>query len=129
MLAVQDRIDKVQLTIEELTAQLKSLRETTTYGTLSVYVSREGPHAARRSTPATPSAARFWNSIDLLGRGVRVTALVLTALLPFIVVFGAIGAGRLVRRAAGAAEPAAGGAAVPAGLTPPQPAGRAAGAA
>ena len=55
MLAVQDRIDQVQLTIEELTAQLKSLRETTTYATLSVFVSEKD--AAAASTPATPSAA------------------------------------------------------------------------
>ena len=90
MLAVQNRIDDVQLTIEELTAQLKSLRETTTYGTLSVYVSEKD------RTPATIHASNtfggtFWNSIQLLGHGARVTALVLTAMLPFIVVFGAIG--------------------------------------
>ncbi len=116
MLAVQSRIDDVQLTIEELTAQLKSLRETTTYGTLSVFVSEKD------RTPAAVHAGNtfggtFWNSIDLLGHGARVTALVLTALLPFIVVFGAIGlvAWYVVRRAA--AEPAADGAAVPAGLT------------
>ena len=99
MLAVQSRIDDVQLTIEELTAQLKSLRETTTYGTLSVYVSEKD------RTPAAIHASNtfggtFWNSIELLGHGARVTALVLTALLPFIVVFGAVGLGAwyVVRR-------------------------------
>ena len=64
MLAVQDRIDQVQLTIEELTAQLKSLRETTTYGTLSVFVRREGHDAGgdprqrhlRRHASGTPSS-------------------------------------------------------------------------
>jgi hypothetical protein len=91
MLAVQDRIDQVQLTIEELTAQLKSLRETTTFGTLSVFVSEKD------ATPATIAGSNtfggtFRNSIELLGDGARITALVLTALLPFIVVFGAIGA-------------------------------------
>jgi hypothetical protein len=89
MLAVQDRIDQVQLTIEELSAQLKSLKETTTYGTLSVYVSEKD------ATPATIHASNTFggtlsNSVHLLGRGVRVTALVLTALLPFIIVFGGI---------------------------------------
>ena len=87
---MQDRIDQVQLTIEELSAQLKSLRQTTTYATLSVFVSEKD------TTPAAIHASdtfggTFWNSIDLLGHGARVTALVLTALLPFIVVFGAIG--------------------------------------
>jgi hypothetical protein len=90
MLAVQDRIDKVQLTIEELSAQLKSMQETTTYGTLSVYVSEKD------RTPAAIHASNtfggtFWNSIRLLGHGARVTALVLTALLPWVVVLGAFG--------------------------------------
>ena len=63
MLAVQDRIDEVQLTIEELTAQLKSLRETTTFGTLSVFVSEKD------ATPATIAASNtfggtFRNSIE-----------------------------------------------------------------
>jgi hypothetical protein len=91
MLAVQDRIDKVQLTIEELTAQRKSLDETTSYGTLSVFVSEKG------GTPAVVHAGEtfggtFWNSVELLGRGARTTGLVLTALAPFFFVFGAIGA-------------------------------------
>jgi hypothetical protein len=90
MLAVQDRIDQVQLTIEELTAQLKSLRETTTFATLSLFVSEKD------ATPAAIHASdtfggTFWNSLELLGHGARVTALALTALLPCIVVFGAVG--------------------------------------
>ena len=90
MLAVQDRIDQVQMTIEELTAQLKSLRETTSYGTLSVFLSEKD------ATPAAVHASdtfggTFWNSMRLLGHGARVTGLVLTALAPFIVVFGGIG--------------------------------------
>ena len=90
MLAVQDRIDQVQLTIEELTAQLKSLRETTTFGTLSVFVSEKDATPAAIATSNT-FGGTFRNSIELLGDGARITALVLTALLPFIVVFGAIG--------------------------------------
>ena len=66
MLAVQDRIDKVQLTIEELSAQLKSLRETTTYGTLSVYVSEKDRTPAAVHSSNT-FGGTFWNSIDLLG--------------------------------------------------------------
>ncbi len=90
MLAVQDRIDSVQLTIEELTAQLKSMRETTTYGTLSLYVTEKDANAVVIHESNT-FGGTFWNSILLLGRGARVTALVLTALVPFIVVFGLIG--------------------------------------
>jgi hypothetical protein len=90
MLAVQDRIDQVQLTIEELTAQMKSLRESTSYGTLSVYVSEKDATAAIHA--GDTFGGTFWNSVELLGRGARVTALALTALVPFIVVFGAVGA-------------------------------------
>jgi len=90
MLAIQDRIDQVQLTIEELTAQLKSLRETTSYGTLSVFLSEKD------ATPAAVHASNtfggtFWNSMRLLGHGARVTGLVFTALVPFLVVVAAIG--------------------------------------
>jgi hypothetical protein len=90
MLAIQDRIDQVQLTIEELTAQLESLRETTTFATLSVFLSEKD------ATPVAVHASdtfggTFWNSMRLLGHGARVTGLVLTAMAPFIVLFGGIG--------------------------------------
>ena len=91
MLTVQDRIDKVQLTIEELSAQIKSLSETTTYGTLSVYVT-EKDRPATAVNSSNSFGGTLDNSIALLGRAVRVTGLVLTALAPFIVVFGAVGA-------------------------------------
>ncbi len=88
MLAVQDRIDQVQLTIEELTAQLKSLTESTSFSTLSVYLSERDATAAIHA--GNTFGGTFWNSVELLGHGARVTALVLTALVPFIVVFGAV---------------------------------------
>jgi hypothetical protein len=87
---VQDRIDTVQLTIEQLSAQIKSLSETTTYGTLSVYVGeKDRPVAAVHAS--NTFGGTLANSIDLLGRGVRVAGLALTALSPFLVVFGGIG--------------------------------------
>ena len=88
MLAVQDRIDQVQLTIEELTAQLKSLTESTSFSTLSVYLSERDATAAIHA--GNTFGGTFWNSVELLGHGARVTALALTALVPFIVVFGAV---------------------------------------
>lgn len=88
MLAVQDRIDGVQLTIEELTAQLKSMREQTTYGTLSVYVAEKDVSAAVHRS--NTFGGTFWNSVTLLRDGVRVTGLALTALLPFLVVAGVV---------------------------------------
>jgi len=91
MLAVQDRIDNVQLTIEQLSAQLKSLRETTTYGTLSVFLREKGVPQAGAIDPSDTFTGTLLHSIKVLGHGVRVTGLVLTALLPFVVVFGGLG--------------------------------------
>ena len=89
MLAVQDRIDKVQLEIEQLSAQLKSLREQTTYATLSVFVREKGAAAVAGASATFGGTLR--HSLQLLGRGARVTALAVTAVLPFVVVFGGIG--------------------------------------
>jgi len=91
MLVVQDRIDNVQLTIEQLSAQLKSLREVTTYGTLSVFLREKGVPQASAIDPSDTFTGTLLHSIKVLGRGARVTGLVLTALLPFVVVFGGIG--------------------------------------
>lgn len=91
MLAVQDRIDDVQLTIERLSAQLKSLRETTTYGTLSIFLREKGVPQAGSIDPSDTFTGTLLHSIKVLGHGARVTGLVLTALLPFVVVFGGIG--------------------------------------
>ncbi len=91
MLAVQDRIDNVQLTIEQLSAQLKSLRETTTYGTLSIFLREKGVPQAAATDPTDTFSGTLLHSIKVLGHGARVTGLVLTALLPFVVVFGGIG--------------------------------------
>ena len=91
MLAVQDRIDNVQLTIEQLSAQLKSLREITTYGTLSIFLREKGVPQAGAIDPSDTFTGTLMHSIKVLGHGARVTGLVLTALLPFVVVFGGIG--------------------------------------
>lgn len=91
MLTVQDRIDEVQLTIEQLSAQLKSLRETTTYGTLSVFLREKGTPQPGAIDSSDTFAGTFWHSVKMIGHGARITGLLLTALLPYIVVFGAIG--------------------------------------
>jgi len=91
MLAVQDRIDNVQLTIEQLSAQFKSLRETTTFGTLSIFLREKGAAHVAATDPSDTFSGTLLSSIKVLGHGARVTGLVLTALLPFVVVFGAIG--------------------------------------
>jgi hypothetical protein len=90
MLAVQDRLDKVQLTIEELSAQLKSLRAQTDYGTLSVSLYEKGREV--QAGAGGGFSDTFLHSLQLLGRGARLTALALTAALPFLVVIGGLGA-------------------------------------
>ena len=65
MLAVQDRIDQVQLTIEELTAQLKSLRESTSFSTISVYLSEKD------ATAGDPRRQHLRRHVLELGRAAR----------------------------------------------------------
>jgi hypothetical protein len=89
MLTVQDRLDRAQLTIEQLSAQLKSLRETTTFGTLSIFVSEKSRHVVSSSKASFGGTLK--HSLVLVGRAARASAIALAALLPFLVVFGAIG--------------------------------------
>ncbi len=89
MLAVQDRIDRTQLAVEQLTAQLKAMRETTSYGTLAVYVTEKSAHAAVAATSGSFTGT-FWRSLRLIGHGARVSALAATAALPFVVLIGAV---------------------------------------
>ena len=91
MLTVQDRLDAAQLTIEQLEAQLKSMKETTTYGTLRIVLNEKGTPQAGQIDSSDTFAGVFWNSLTLLGRGARLTALAATAALPFVVSFGAMG--------------------------------------
>ena len=110
LLAVQDRIDEVQLTIEQLKAQLTSLSELTTFGTISVYLTEKGVPQTGAIDPSDTFAGTFWHSLKVLGRGAHMSALALTAALPFIVAFGALGVAtwfvaRRVRRGRGHAAP------------------------
>lgn len=90
-LAVQDRIDRTQLMVEEIEAQMKQLDETVTYSTLSISLSEKG------SAPTTVSddSDSFWgaitHSLRLVGDGFRWIAVALGAALPFLVVFGVVG--------------------------------------
>ena len=91
VLAVQDRIDRTQLTIEQLSAELKSMRETTSYGTLTVNLTEKGRNHVVAATH-TGFTGRFLHSAAVIGRGARVTGLWLAGALPFLLLFGAIGA-------------------------------------
>jgi hypothetical protein len=103
MLAVQDRLDQVQLEIEQLAAQIASLREIVSYSTISVSMRAEGD-----PRPVIGAGGGVWdNFVDawrLVGRSARVLLMALAAALPFVIVLGTIvGAGwyagrRLARR-------------------------------
>jgi hypothetical protein len=91
MLAVQDRLDQVQLEIEQLSAQIASLREVVDFSTIAVSLRAEGDAA-----PVIGESGGVWdNFIDawrLIGRGAHLLVLAAAAALPFVIVFGALGA-------------------------------------
>lgn len=103
MLAVQDRLDQVQLEIEQLTAQLEALREVVAFSTMTVTLRAEGD-----PRPVIGAGGGVWgNFIDawrVLGRSAGVLLMALAAALPFVIVFGGAaaalwyGARRLGRR-------------------------------
>ncbi len=103
MLAVQDRLDQVQLEIEQLTAQMEALREVVAFSTISVSLRAEGD-----PTPVIGAGGGVWdNFVDawrVLGRSAGVLLMALAAALPFVIVFGGAagavwyGARRLGRR-------------------------------
>jgi Flp pilus assembly protein TadB len=90
MLAVEDRLDATQLSIEQTEAQLKSLKETTVFSTLTVNLAEKGSSQASRIDPSDSFSGVLWDSLTLLGRGARIATLALTAALPFIVVLGTV---------------------------------------
>ena len=103
MLAVQDRLDQVQLEIEQLTAQLEALREVVAFSTITVSLRAEGD-----PRPVICAGGGVWdNFVDawrMLGRSAGVLLMALAAALPFAIVFGGAaaavwyGARRLGRR-------------------------------
>jgi hypothetical protein len=84
-LAVQDRIDHTQLTVEELSAQIKELNETTTYSTLTVSLSENQPPAAGHIGKSGSFTGALSHSLRLLVDGAKVTVVALGAFLPFAV--------------------------------------------
>jgi hypothetical protein len=90
MLAVQDRLDQVQLEIEQLTAQLASLREVVDFSTITVTLRAQGDTA-----PVIGETGGVWdNFVDawrLIGRGARLFVLAAAAALPFVIVIGTLG--------------------------------------
>ena len=100
-LAVQDRIDQTQLTVEQLSAEQKQLNETIAFSTLSLSLTEKPPRAPRRD------GTGFWRTIRhsgwLIGQGAVAIVLGLSAALPFLVLIAVVAAlayylARLLRR-------------------------------
>lgn len=93
MLAVQDRLDQVQLSIEQLTAEIAALRETTAYATVTLdLVERDAPQAGALDQSDT-FIGTFIHSVRLLARSARLVALALTAAAPFAAVLALLAGG------------------------------------
>ncbi len=98
-LAVQQSIDATQLTVEELTGELKALRETVVFSTLTVGISEKPtcpPVVAGGSFPRA-----FLRSLSLIWVGARDALAGLGAALPFLALAALLGYAALliVRRA------------------------------
>lgn len=105
-LAIQQRIDNTQLTVEELTAQVKVMREQVTYGTLSVGITEKPAKAAVKPDKDDGFIAAFVDSLTLLGKAARSLFVVLGAAIPFIVLVAVLGwLGWMVARRLGKLTP------------------------
>ena len=93
-LAVQERIDATQLTVEELTGELKALRETVVFSTLTVTVSEKPTTAVAVASRSFPAA--FVHSLRLIGVGAQAALVALGAALPFVALAGLLGYGALL---------------------------------
>jgi hypothetical protein len=90
-LAIQQRIDHTQLTVEELAGQVKAMREQITYGTLSVNVTERPGKVVVTPTKHDTFIAAFVHSAKLLGSAARSLFVALGAAIPFIVLVALLG--------------------------------------
>jgi hypothetical protein len=105
-LAIQQRIDNTQLTVEELTAQVKAMREQVTYGTLTIGITEKPAKAVVVPKERDTFIAAFVNSATLLAKGARAAFVALGAAIPFIVLIAVLGwLGWMVARRLGRLTP------------------------
>lgn len=105
-LAVQARIDATELKVEELTGQLKALREQVTYGTLTVSITQRAAHHATTHRGGFLGAlSTSWRHLVggfeaiVVGLGAIIPFAVLLAALLAVAWYGTRAAGRLRQRA------------------------------
>lgn len=101
-LTVQREIDATQLQVEELSAQLKAMRNQVVFGTLSVALT-EAPKEAVVAHHENSFVGALRDSGRLIVRGFEVIIVVFGALLPFVIVLVALASlawagARFVRR-------------------------------
>jgi hypothetical protein len=83
-LAVQDRIDQTQLTIEQLSAEIARMSEVTSYGTITVSLHEHGVPQPGSIDESDSFWGAFTNSLHLIADGAKASAVALGALLPFL---------------------------------------------
>ena len=87
-LAVQDRIDATQVKVEELTGELKALREQVSYGTLAVSIAERAHHGKQsRRNGFVAALSTSWH--DLVG-GFETIVIGLGAVIPYAVLLGIV---------------------------------------
>ncbi len=90
-LAIQQRIDSTQLTVEELAGQVKAMREQITYGTLSVSITEKPGKTVPPTTKHQTFLAAFVHSVTLLGSAARALFVALGAAIPFLALIAVLG--------------------------------------
>jgi hypothetical protein len=110
-LTVQQRIEATQLQVEELSGQLKAMRNQVVFGTLSVAITESSEKVAPVAA-GNSFVGALGDSWRLMVKGFEVIVIAFGALLPFVILLVVLGllvwggirfAGRLRRHPAGAA--------------------------
>ena len=105
-LAIQQRIDNTQLTVEELAGQVKAMREQITYGTLTVSVTEKPGKTVAPADKHQTFIAAFVHSARVLGSAARALFVALGAAIPFLVLIAVLGwLGWMVARRLGLLPP------------------------
>jgi hypothetical protein len=93
-LAVQERIDSTELSVEELTSELKALRSTVVYSTLTVSIQQKAAKPVAVAADSFPRA--FVHSLALVWAGAQAAIVGIGAALPFAALATLLGWAALV---------------------------------
>lgn len=90
-LAIQQRIDHTQLTVEELAGQVKAMHEQVAYGTLTVSVTEKPATVVVPAKKHETFIAAFVHSARLLGSAARSLFVAFGAAIPFVALVAVLG--------------------------------------